>query len=117
MLSISYLALTPSPDELDRAQARWRSWYDFFPWEDWRQGRPRVIDAEIAPRLRDWAKAAPDPQTSAQRKSRIRLAFALAGAIWNEERALDRYELLYEAGLAPEAARRSRALRGQSARG
>ena len=25
--------------------------------------------------------------------------------MWNEERVLDRYELLYEAGLAPEAAR------------
>ena len=31
--------------------------------------------------------------------------FALDGAPWNEERVLERYELLYEAGLAPEAAR------------
>ncbi|OYW99857.1 MAG: NAD regulator [Caulobacter vibrioides] len=37
--------------------------------------------------------------------SRARLAFALDGAPWNEERVLERYELLYEAGLAPEAAR------------
>jgi hypothetical protein len=105
VLSISYLALAPSADELDRAQARWRSWYDFFPWEDWRNGRPRVIDAEIAPRLNAWTQGAPDPQTGSQRRARVRLAFALDGAIWNEERALDRYELLYEAGLAPEAAR------------
>jgi hypothetical protein len=33
------------------------------------------------------------------------LLFALDGAPWNEERVLERYELLYEAGLAPEAAR------------
>jgi hypothetical protein len=105
VISISYLALTPSRAELARAQARWRSWYDFFPWEDWRKGRPALIDREIAPRLKDWARQAPDTETAAQRRARVRLAFALEGAVWNEERALERYELLYEANLAPEAAR------------
>ncbi|MEJ0059595.1 MAG: NAD regulator [Terricaulis sp.] len=105
VISISYLALTPSRAELERARARWRDWYDFFPWEDWRGGRPRVIDAEIAPRLKAWAKAAEEKEIAVQRRARARLAFALDGAVWNEERALERYELLYEAGLAPEAAR------------
>ncbi|MDX2276197.1 MAG: NAD regulator [Hyphomonadaceae bacterium] len=105
VISISYLALTPSRAPLDRAQARWRSWYDFFPWEDWRDGRPAVIDERIAPALRTWALDAKDADTQNQRRGRVRLAFALDGAVWNEERALDRYELLYEAGLAPEAAR------------
>jgi len=103
VLSISYLALTPSRAVLERVGARWRSWYDFFPWEDWRDGRPSVIDEVIAPKLRAWADKSADEAT--QRRSRARLAFALDGAVWNEERALDRYELLYEAGLAPEAAR------------
>ncbi|MDB5495524.1 MAG: hypothetical protein JWP86_2861, partial [Phenylobacterium sp.] len=40
-----------------------------------------------------------------QRLARARLAFALDGAPWNEERVLERYELLYEAGLAQEVAR------------
>ena len=102
LISISYLALTPSRAVLDRAGARWRSWYDFFPWEDWRGGRPAVIDKVIAPKLKAWAASGDQP---AQRRTRARLAFALDGAVWNEERALDRYELLYEAGLAPEAAR------------
>lgn len=99
LISISYLALTPTRAPLERAQARWRSWYEFFPWEDWRNGRPRVIDDEIAPALRTWAQAAPE------RRARVRLAFALDSAVWNEERSLERYELLYEAGLVPEAAR------------
>jgi len=47
--------------------------------------------------LRDWAQGSRLPRT--------RLLFALDGAPWNEERVLERYELLYEAGLAPEAAR------------
>ena len=46
----------------------------------------------------------------------MRLLFALDGSPWNEERVLDRYELLYEAGLAPEAARdRARASGGAPA--
>jgi hypothetical protein len=105
VISISYLALTPSRAVLDRAGARWRSWYDFFPWEDWRDGRPSAIDEIIAPKLRAWADGARSKTAALQRRARIRLAFALEGAVWNEERALDRYELLYEAGLAPEAAR------------
>jgi hypothetical protein len=104
-LSISYLALTPSRAPLQRARARWRRWYDFFPWEDWRGGRPALIDAAIAPRLKQWARAAHDPDTAQRRWLRARMAFALDGARWNEERALERYELLYEAGFAPEAAR------------
>lgn len=105
VISISYLALTPSRAVLERAAARWRSWYDFFPWEDWRAGRPRVIDDVIAPKLRAWADATADKALGAQRRARARLAFALDGAVWNEERALDRYELLYEAALMPEHTR------------
>ncbi len=115
VISISYLALTPSRAVLERAAARWRSWYDFFPWEDWRDGRPPLIDEIIAPLLKTWAQEAPDAETSAQRRARGRLAFALEGAVWNEERALERYELLYEAGLAPEAARDSARLDGKRA--
>lgn len=103
LISIGYLGLSPRRDALDRPDALWRNWYDFFPWEDWRGGRPRVIDAEIAPRLKAWCAAS--AEYGAARRGRARLAFALDGAAWNEERALDRYELLYEAGLAPEAAR------------
>jgi hypothetical protein len=105
VISISYLALTPSRAELDHEVARWRGWYEFFPWEDWRKGRPRVIDAEIAPRLLAWAKNAETPALRNERRARIAANFALDGAVWNEERTLDRYELIYEAGLAPEAAR------------
>ena len=48
--------------------------------------------------------------------ARVRLLFALDASPWNEERVLDRYELLYEAGLAPEAARdRARASGGEPA--
>ena len=64
----------------------------------------------IAPALERWAGK------SEVRRSRARHLFALEDTPWNEERVLDRYELLYEAGLAPEAARdRARAQGGAPA--
>jgi hypothetical protein len=99
VVSVGYLGLTPTAIETRAPDTAWASWSAFFPWEDWRQGRPALLDEAIAPALRRWAGE------DVGKWSRARLAFALDGAIWNEERVLERYELLYEAGLAPEAAR------------
>ena len=107
IVSVGYLALATGASDLAEhfdAGARWTGWSRFFPWEDWREGRPAVIDEMIAPALLKWAKG--ETQSEADvRQARIRLLFALDGARWNEERVLERYELLYEAGLAAEAAR------------
>lgn len=104
VISIGYLALTPVPVETSAPDTAWSSWSRFFPWEDWRQGRPLLIDEAIAPALRNWAAAGRGDEGES-RLDRARTLFALDGALWNEERVLERYELLYEAGLAPEAAR------------
>ena len=100
VISVGYLALTPEARPAgDSFEARWQSWYRFFPWEDHRSGRPALIDAHIAPRLMTWAAG------NERRLERARAAFALDGIRWIEERVLDRYELLYEAGLVIECAR------------
>jgi hypothetical protein len=99
VISVGYLAFAPAALDTEAPDSAWSPFYDFFPWEDWRGGRPAVIDAQIAPALRAWAAR------SEPRMARARLGFALDGSAWNEERVLERYELLYEAGLAPEAAR------------
>jgi len=101
VISVGYLALTPSAIDTHTPDSQWRPWTRFFPYEDWREGRPPAL-TPIEAALRDWSARGPD---AAQRLARVRLAFALDGARWNEERVLERYELLYEAGLAPEAAR------------
>ena len=88
---------------VDDAAAAWRNWYDFFPWEDWRRGEPPVLAGGILPALFDWADGADD--AAADRRARIRLAFGLDSDGWEEERTLDRYELMYEAGIVAEAAR------------
>ena len=41
-----------------------------------------------------------------RRRQRAAITFGLDGAAWNEDMVLQRYELLFEAGLVPEAARR-----------
>jgi hypothetical protein len=99
VISVGYLALAPATVDTQAPDTAWSSWSRFFPWEDWRSGRPEIIDAAIWPALEAWAGR------SAPRRSRAGLLFARDDARWNEERVLDRYELLYEAGLAPEAAR------------
>ena len=104
VISVGYLALTPVPIDTSAPDTAWSSWSRFFPWEDWRQGRPSLIDDAIAPALRNWASAGRGNEGES-RLDRARTLFALDGALWNEERVLERYELLYEAGLAPEAAR------------
>jgi hypothetical protein len=122
LVSVGYLALTrPSPEfsaALERAGAQWRRWYAYFPWEDWRTGRPKLLDDALLPVLRRWARqppAADAPPRPLSRSERVRLAFGDDGALWDEERALDRYELLYEAGLVAEAARDGRAaVRGRT---
>ena len=115
VVSIGYLALTRPDDNGDGTMpadpsASWRSWYDYFPWEDWRRGRPDIFESVIKPRLTEWANRSEVPGALARpvaRGERIRMAFGADGG-WDEEKVLERYELLYEAGLVEEARRDGR---------
>lgn len=103
VISVGYLALTPDRVDITALGADWASFARFFPWEDWRGGRPPTLTVLEEP-LCAWCDSAPAGE-AVQRLARARTLFAMDGAPWNEERVLERYELLYEAGLAPEAAR------------
>lgn len=103
VVSVGYLALAPQAAKVAEMDAQWRSWYDFFPWEDWRRGEPSILKTVIMPVLSAWgARAATDAEMQARRQ-RIALAFGATDTGWEEERALERYELMYEAGLVEEA--------------
>lgn len=118
VVSIGYLAISDSKNEddlHDKAHSSWDSWYRYFPWEDWRKGSPEILAKEIIPRLQSWAsahgKTLSPPSNGVQdgsRMARVNSCFGLDAAGWDEERVLDRYELLYEAGLIEEAARDGR---------
>jgi len=104
VVSVGYLALT-RPGEPQAPDTRWRGWYQYFPWEDWREARPALIDGVILPALKKFVKDAPNPATAELRRTRMRLCFGDGGLPWDEEKVLERYELLYEAGLVREALR------------
>lgn len=106
IVSVSYLGLTREKTPAQGEAANWQDWYRYFPWEDWRDGPPAVMQTEILPRLGDWVKQATDTAVREQRRRRVALTFSPDPDTWHEELALQRYELLYEAGCVPEALRR-----------
>jgi hypothetical protein len=108
VVSVGYLALTRAGGELKAPDTLWRDWYGFFPWEDWRKEKPRIVAETIAPALKSFVKAAATTAIAEQRRERVRLCFGADGSGWDEERVLERYELLYEAGLVQEAVRDGR---------
>ena len=123
-LTVAYLALVrearPAPSDAELrltpsaqaplargagvAEAIWHNWYRYVPWEDWRDGKPALL-GPIEERLEKWAAAAASEMERRLRAERLGLAFGLPGGSWNEELVLERYELLYQAGLVAEAAR------------
>jgi hypothetical protein len=113
-LGIGYMALTRTTSGTS-AGATWRSWYDYLPWEDWRNGRPQILATHIEPRLRSWATsdvAAPDASRgSLTRIERVRMAFGMDRTPWNEERVTDRFDLLTETGLIGPLGTTSRGMR------
>jgi hypothetical protein len=110
VVSIGYLALSIGSEPL-LPNAVWRSWYHYFPWEDRRNGTPPILTGDILPRLNAWARSPVDPaapQRLISRPDRVWMCFGADGDAWDEEKSLERYELLYEAGIVGEAVRDGR---------
>jgi hypothetical protein len=110
VVAVCYEALIGPVQFDDRGGAVWHSWYAYFPWEDWRHGKPKILTEVIEPRLEAWARSASvpyearTPHDALDRRQRLGIAFGRDGMAWDEESVLERYELLCEAGLAGEAA-------------
>jgi hypothetical protein len=113
VISLSYLALSGAARGAMLPGAGWHNWYRYFPWEDWRDGSNALVAETILPRLDAWAGAAAATEPRRQRRQRVAVAFGRDARSWNEELVLQRFELLYEAGLVPEAAR-DRPLSGEA---
>jgi hypothetical protein len=105
VISISYLGLTREQPAFGEHEASWRGWYDYFPWEDHRVGPPPLIEKTLQPGLKAWVSAASDRAAQRIRRQRAAMLFGFEEHSWNEELVLQRYELLYEARLIPEAMR------------
>ncbi|GMU42834.1 MAG: hypothetical protein IT479_02725 [Xanthomonadales bacterium] len=99
VISTAYLALVREGRPADGFESAWADWYGFLPWEDWRAGRPALLETRIRPLLREFAARLPENHARACQ------CFGLEGWPWDPERSLERYELLWEAGLVAEARR------------
>lgn len=112
VVSVGYLALVGGDPEGALKSASFTRWYAYLPWEDWRAGKPEILSQEIEPRLKQWAERREADETrvtALTRRERLRICFAIGeDAGWDEEKVLERYELLYEAGLVAEASRDGR---------
>lgn len=103
VISVSYLALTIEDTTQEVDEVGWQDWYRYFPWEDWRLGMPALLSQQLIPALTVWAQS--DRALENERWQRVAYAFGLEGSNWNEDMVLQRYELLFEAGLVDEAKR------------
>jgi hypothetical protein len=97
-LTVAYLALVREARPAGAVEAVWHNWYRYFPWENWRDGKPAALPP-LEERLRRWARGAASEAARRLREERVGLAFPVS---WNDELVLERYELLYEAGLIQE---------------
>ncbi|MGZ3305766.1 MAG: NUDIX hydrolase [Asticcacaulis sp.] len=104
VISVGYLALTPSADFQGRSNAVWAPFHRFFPWEEFTSGEDNTAVRTLRPLLDAWARLGPD---AALGRRRVDTLFPLEFDHWNEERVLDRYELLYDAGLVVESGQAS----------
>ncbi len=100
VMSIGYLALW-TEHSLTVTDATWEDCYRFFPWEDWRDGRPESVEV-LESGLRDWAGTTDRASHRVARNERIDICFGWGEAGWDAYQVLERYELLYEAGLIAE---------------
>lgn len=88
-LGVAYLVLTREAN----TPGQWVDWYHLFPWEDRRAGvGPDSVESELTA----WAHRDDD------RSRRVQIAFGTSDTPWDGVRALERYELMYEARLLPE---------------
>jgi hypothetical protein len=109
VVSVGYLALARQAEAPPMLEgARWEPWYRYFPWEDGRDGAPGLIAQSILPRLLAWRDARGLAAADRERRAeRIRACFGGDDVAWDEEKVLERFELLYEAGIPAEALRDS----------
>lgn len=102
-LTVAYLGLSREDPAADTDGWAWVPVYDVLPWEDWRGGPPACLAQTLVPTLMAWARGrdAAAPDAAQQTVDRVRIAFGQDGCGWDDERVVERFELLGEAAVRP----------------
>jgi len=118
----------PHLEARSQSGAKWRDWYDYFPWENHLDKKVQKHTQLITQKLKQWADLADTNDERIKRLQRIYLCWGGDWELddsefeaviasdsshsssvkemfskWIAEHALLRYEMLYEAGLLPES--------------
>jgi len=101
-ISIAYLALVRESRPVGYGSSEWIDYYSFLPWEDRRDSGRQVTEEEIIPRLIEWSGQSDDKEICRERMERIAIAFGRRQDAWDVVKTLERYELMYEAGMVEE---------------
>ena len=112
-ISVGYVALVRQTAARRQAGSDWFDWYRLFPWEDWRHGQPTMLEEVLRPGIVSWINDVKDITAKRLRRERADLAFGFSDVGWDADRVLERYELLYEAGLVAETITDGRIKTGQ----
>jgi hypothetical protein len=99
-VAVGHIGLANPAQRRSATRAIWKSWYTIFPWEDWRAGKPPCL-SQIEDYLATWAAQPAGPSDmlfEVDRPQRVRIAFG-SSAGWDEEKLLERYALMIDAGL------------------
>ena len=95
VVSVGYLGLTRESDSIAVDNVGWQDWYGYFPWEDWRNGIPSLIERVILPGLATWAGQA----DIGQARIDVSVLLSRLGPRASMERTHDlQYELLFGQG-------------------
>ncbi|QNT77997.1 NUDIX hydrolase [Entomobacter blattae] len=97
LIMVSYLALT----RIRKSEKGWQSWYAFFPWEDQTTKMGQEILRLVCEKLELWLNTYHANDSALYQ--RYCLTMGQYGLLWDDELVLQRYELLYEAGLIEES--------------
>lgn len=99
VLTVGYMALIRAEHLSHVPRASCLKIYDVLPWEDWRRGRPMCLADAIVPGLMRWLETSNAAGENDGNLERVRIAFGLDDSSWDDERVVERLEILDEAGL------------------
>ncbi len=97
------MALSGQAENVEKTGGFWEDIDHFFPYEYQMQASNSSSFTSLFSSLNQWAEQVKTNEEIIARKKRISSAFKPGKFPLNEERVLDRYELLYEANLLPES--------------
>src|SRR3954468_17390552 len=84
VISVSYLGLTREQPATGEYQASWHSWYEYFPWEDQREGPPPLHAKTLGRVMKAWGSASPARAMRKIRRQRAATLFGVDNHAWNE---------------------------------